>query len=808
MKSHVRVAVIGGGVVGCSVLYHLTKLGWTDIVLIERSELTSGSTWHAAGGFHTLNADTNIAALQGYTIQLYKELEAISEQSCGLHHVGGLTIATDPDRMDYLKAERAKHRYMGLETEIVGPDEVRKLSPITNIAGIVGALYDPLDGHLDPAGTTHAYARAARNQGAEIILRNPVKALTRKRDGTWQVVTEQGTIQAEHVVNAAGLWAREVGAMAGVQLPLHPMEHQYLVTDDIPEVYEHARELPHVMDPSGETYLRQEGRGLVLGIYERDCAPWADDGTPWDFGHELLPDNLDRIAEPLEAAFHRYPCLQRAGIKRVINGPFTFAPDGNPLVGPVPGLPGYWAACAVMAGFSQGGGVGLTLAEWMVEGEPSRDVFAMDVARFGDFTTRPYTRAKVVENYQRRFAIAFPNEELPAARPLITTPAYSAWRAQNAVFGVGYGMEHVNYFAPAGEPPYETPTFRRSNAFAAVAAECRAVREAVGINEIHNFGKYEVTGPKAEAWLNRVMANRVPPVGRMALTPMLSPKGKLIGDFTMTRLAAQRVQLTASFAAQAFHMRWFQQTLPARGVAVRNVSTARLGFQIAGPRARELLARVCRADVSNAGLPFLRVLETEVGLVPATICRVTYTGDLGYEIYVDRDHQMALYQALTEAGADLGLRPFGMRAMMSLRLEKSFGAWLREYKPDYTAAETGLDRFVAFTKKDFIGRAAAMAERATPPARRLATLVVEAADADAVADEPVWHDDRVIGFVTSGGYAHYVRKSVALALVPRDLGQDAALAVEILGERRPARLAAAPLFDPRGERMRGTVMTR
>ena len=410
MKSHVRVVVIGGGVVGCSVLYHLTKLGWRDVLLIERSELTSGSTWHAAGGFHTLNADTNMAALQGYTIRLYNELEQISGQACGLHHVGGLTLATTPERLDYLKAARAKHRYMGLETELVGPNEIRKLSPITNVEGVLGALYDPLDGHLDPSGTTHAYAKAARLQGAEISLRNRVLELKPQPDGSWDVVTEQGTVRAEHVVNAAGLWAREVGAMAGVYHPLHPMEHQYLVTDDIPEVYDRGAELPHVMDPTGESYLRQEGRGLVIGFYEQDCEPWAVNGTPWSFGHELLPDHLDRIGHSLEIAYDRFPVLAKAGIKRVINGPFTFAPDGNPLVGPMPGLRNYWAACAVMAGFSQGGGVGLTLAEWMVEGEPSRDVFAMDVARFGDYTTRSYTRAKVRENYQRRFAISYPKD--------------------------------------------------------------------------------------------------------------------------------------------------------------------------------------------------------------------------------------------------------------------------------------------------------------------------------------------------------------------------------------------------------------
>ncbi len=804
MKSHVRVAVIGGGVVGCSVLYHLTKLGWRDVLLIERAELTSGSTWHAAGGFHTLNADTNMAALQGYTIRLYKELERISGQACGLHHVGGLTLATTPERLDYLKAARAKHRYMGLETEMVGPAEIKRLSPITNTEGVLGALYDPLDGHLDPSGTTHAYAKAARMQGAEISLRNRVLELNCRQDGSWEVVTEEGTVRAEHVVNAAGLWAREVGAMAGVYHPLHPMEHQYLVTDDIAEVYERGAELPHVMDPAGESYLRQEGRGLVIGFYEQDCEPWAVDGTPWSFGHELLPDKLDRIGHSLEIAYQRFPVLGRAGIKRILNGPFTFAPDGNPLVGPMPGLRNYWAACAIMAGFSQGGGVGLTLAEWMVEGEPSRDVFAMDVARFGDYTTRAYTRAKVRENYQRRFAISYPNEELPAARPHHTTPAYAIWKGTRAVFGVGYGLEHVNYFARSESERFEIPSFRRSNAFDTIGAECRAVREAVGITEIHNFGKYEVTGPEAESWLNWIMAGRMPKVGKVALTPMLSPKGRIIGDFTIGRLEPERFQLVASYGAQAYHMRWFERHLPERGVEIRNMSLRRLGFQIAGPKARELLSRVTTADISNEAFPFLSVRRMEVGLASAIVQRVTYTGDLGYEVYVPARFQVALYEALMEAGRDLGLTPFGMRAMMSLRLEKSFGSWLREFKPDYTPAETGLDRFISWRKNDFIGRDAAMAERENPPKRRLSTLVVDALDADVWGDEPIWRDGEVVGFVTSGGYAHTVKKSVALGFVPVEMIREGAeFQIEILGELKPARLVTQPLFDPDGARMRG-----
>lgn len=805
MKSHVKVAVIGGGVVGCSVLYHLAKLGWTDIALIERSELTSGSTWHAAGGFHTLNSDTNIAALQGYTIKLYKELEELSGQSCGLHHVGGITLAGTPDRMDYLKTERAKHRYMGLDTHIVSPAEIKELSPITNVDGVIGGLYDPLDGHLDPSGTTHAYAMCARKLGAEIYLRNPVLELNHQTDGSWQVVTKDGTIHAEYVVNAGGLWARELGEMVGIFLPLHPMEHQYLITEDIPEIYDLGREHPHVMDPEGESYLRQEGRGLCIGFYEQECDPWAVNGTPLDFGHELLPNKLDRIGDSMEFAFNRFPVLGTAGIKNVINGPFTFAPDGNPLVGPVPGLKNYWSACAVMAGFSQGGGVGLTLAEWMIEGEPSRDVFAMDVARYGDYASRPYARKKVTENYQRRFSITYPNEELPAARPFQTTPAYSIWKKQRAVFGQGYGMEAVNYFAPEGEPLLETPSFRRSNAFDAVAAECRAVREKVGITEIHNFGKYKITGPKAADWTDTIMAGRVPKVGRMSLSPMLSPKGRLIGDFTIARLTEAEFQLTASYGAQAYHLRWFWDHLPEEGVEIENVSLKRIGFQIAGPRARDLLAKITYQDVSTEAFPFMAVKRMGVGLSDAIVQRVTYTGDLGYEIYVPAEEQIGLYEILAEAGAEFDLKPFGMRAMMSLRLEKSFGSWLREFKPDYTAEETGLDRFVAYNKPaDFIGKAAVLKEKAEGVKRKLSTFVIDALDADVHGDEPIWKNGEVVGFVTSGGYAHYVEKSVAIGFTPPEMIEEGGeFEIEILGEMRPAKMVLEPLLDPAAERMRG-----
>lgn len=805
MKTTTRVAVIGGGVVGCSVLYHLTKLGWSDVMLIERSDLTSGSTWHAAGGFHTLNGDTNMAALQGYTIRLYKELEEITGMSCGLHHVGGVTLADNRERMDMLLAERAKHRYMGLETGIVGPEEIAKIAPVTNLDGIIGGLYDPLDGHLDPSGTTHAYARAARMGGATIETHCMVRETNQRPDGTWDVVTDKGTIHAEHVVNAGGLWAREVGAMAGIYFPLHPMEHQYIVTEDVPLILEMAqdgREHPHVMDPAGESYLRQEGKGLCIGFYEQPCRPWAVDGTPWDFGHELLPDDFDKIEDSIAFAYRRFPALERAGVKSVIHGPFTFAPDGNPLVGPVPGVRNYWSACAVMAGFSQGGGVGLMLAQWMIEGETERDTFAMDCARFGDWITPGYTRPKVIENYQKRFSVSYPNEELPAARPFRQTPMYDLFDKMGAVWGAQYGLEVVNYFAEPGESRFETPSFRRSNAFDATAREVAAVRGAVGINELQNFGKYLVTGAGARGWLDRIMAGRIPKPGRLSLTPMLSHKGRLIGDFTVSCLNDETFQLTASYGAQAFHMRWFGMN-EADGVRVDNISDRLTGFQIAGPKAREVLAACTRDDIAD--MRFMDLRHVTVGMADCLVQRVSYTGDLGYEIYCDPMAQRALWSVLWAAGQPHGMRPFGMRAMMSLRLDRFFGSWGAEFSPDYTPAETGMDRFIAWGKdSDFIGRAAAEAERAQGPARRLINFEVEATDADVVAYEPIWLDGAVVGFCTSGGYSHHLGKSIAYGFVPADrVTDELEVEIEILGKMHKARHLPRSPFDPEGTRMRG-----
>ena len=810
MKSHTRVVVIGGGVVGCSVLYHLTKAGWKDVVLLERDQLTSGSTWHAAGGFHTLNGDPNVAKLQGYTIGLYDELERISGQSCSLHRSGGLLLADTPERMEWLKMAHARARYLGLETQLLSPKEAKELLPLIEERFFVGAMLDAADGNLDPSGTTHAYAKCARIGGAEIYLRTRVTGLSRCSNGTWDVLTDQGTINAEHVVNAAGLWAREVGRMVGIELPVLAMEHMYLVTDDMPEVIEfnkaRGHELPHAIDFKAEIYMRQERNGMVLGTYEQACVPWQPRQTPWDFSAELLPPDLDRIAPSLEIGYRHFPAMERAGIKRVINGPFTFSPDGNPLVGPVQGLPGYWCACAVMAGFSQGGGVGLALSQWMVNGDPGFDVWAMDVARYGAWATRSYTNEKVRENYSRRFSIRFPNEELPAARPQQTTALYDLMVAQGAVMGDSWGLETPLWFAPKGVEPKDVVSFHRSNDFPHVKAECLGVRNAVGVTEIANFAKYEFCGAGAEACLSRLMTNKMPRQGRLVLTPMLNPDGKLIGDFTIARAAAERFLMWGSSQAQIYHMRWFEQHLPADGsVRVRRLDMNLVGLSIAGPRSRGLLARVTDEDVSNGALRFMDHRAFDVANVPALINRVTYTGDLGYEIWVAPEYQRRLYVAIQAAGREFGLVNFGMRALLGLRLEKNFPTWYRELRPIYGAFEGAMERFVDLSKPDFIGREAALKEQQSGGALRRVSMVVDAADADVLGDEPIWHAGKVVGWVTSGGYGHYVERSLAQGYVPCALAADTAAAafeVEILGERRAATIITEPLFDPAGQRMR------
>ncbi|HXY97677.1 MAG TPA: FAD-dependent oxidoreductase [Steroidobacteraceae bacterium] len=803
MKNDVRVVVIGGGVVGVSVLYHLTKAGWQDVLLIERGELTCGSTWHAAGGMHTINGDPNVAKLQQYTINLYKEIEQISGQSCGMHVTGGIMLAGTRARLDWLKMAKARGRYLGMELEIISVDEAARIFPLMNKQHFVGALYDPIEGHVDPYGVTHAYAKAAQIGGAQVVRHTRVTDLKARADGSWDVITDHGNVHAEHVVNAGGLWAREVGRMVGLELPILAMEHQYLITEDIPALKGQKEQL-HCIDFEGEIYTRQERGGMLLGTYERAGVPWSPRETPWDFTQSLLPNDLERIAPSLEVGFEHFPALGEAGIRKVVNGPFTFAPDGNPLVGPIRGLRNFWVACGVMAGFSQGGGVGLALSHWMVDGDPGADIWGMDVARYGDWATLAYTNAKVRENYSRRFRIRFPNEELTAARPLRTTPIYERLEAKHAVFGDYCGLEHPLWFAPNAAEANEVITFHRSNAHPHVAAECRAVRDSVGLLEISNYGKFDVTGAGAEEWLSHVMANRVPKVGRIALTPMLNERGKLIGDFTMARISPERVFLVCTYAAEDYYRRWFERHAPPAGVSVRPCAMQYVGLSVAGPHSRALLQSLTHEDLSSAAFPFLTFRRMDVGMIPALVGRISFTGDLGYEIWVTSEYQRALYDLLLGAGAEFDLKLFGGRALNAMRLEKSFGTWAREYRPIYGPYEAGLGRFVDLRKDSFVGRAAALEEKQSGGKLRLVTFTIEARDADPCGDEPIWYEGRVIGWVTSGGYGHSVQQSLALGYVPKEYAEVAGgFEIEILGERCQATRQAQAVFDPDGSRMRG-----
>ena len=833
MKTQAQVVVIGGGVVGASVLYHLTLAGWTDVMMVERRELTHGSTWHSAGGMHTLNGDPNVAALQRYTVELYDKIQAESGRDCGIHMTGGLQLADTPERMDYLRMAHARGRYLGMETELVSPKEAHELVPFLDPKYFVGAMYDKHEGHVDPSGVTHAYAECAQQRGAEINKYVWVHDITRAADGTWDLHVHDtrqnqdlGIINCEHFVNAGGLWAREVGRMTGLELPILAMEHMYLITEEVPQLEEWRQSSKmsgfHVVDLGGEMYMREEGNSLLLGTYERKGVPWAPHQTDWSFGAQLLTPDLERIGENLEVGFNHFPIFQEIGIKDTINGPFTFAPDGNPLIGPVKGQPGHWLACGVMAGLSQGGGVGLSMANWMTEGDPGFDIWGMDNARFGDWATPRYTNSKVRENYGRRFRITFPNEELPDAREHMQSPIHDRLESHNAVWGASYGLEVALWFQTHGKAE-ENVTFRRSNAFDVVAEEVAAVRNGVGIFETTGYAKYEVTGTGARAWLDGLLTNNIPPAGRLALTPMLNHQGKIIGDFTVgcltDALGDERFMIFGSGAAQQYHERWFREQLrvasPAGGdVSLRVCGNELTGLSIAGPNARVVLDELTDFDVSNDEFGFLDFRQTWVGSVPCMVGRVTFTGDLGYEIWCAASFQQQLFDTLFEAGRPHGMRLFGLRALDSMRLDKGWGSWGTEYRPIYDPYEANMGWMVRLgdeSKSDFVGRNAAEAAKQAGPKRKLVLFEMDAGTGDEAADcignEPIWHNgpdgNAVVGWVTSGGYAHHSEKSIAMGYVPAvHATSDGPWEIEVLGVMRSAtRLTEAP-FDPSGARMR------
>lgn len=800
MRTHAQAVVIGGGVIGCSILYHLTKAGWTDVVLLERDELTSGSTWHAAANIHGLHDSTNISRIQHYTMQLYKDLEAETGQGCGVFQPGSLYLAQTEAREHQLRLQAAKASYYGMNFHEVSRDEAERLHPLVNFDGIRCIMYEPDGGNVDPSGVTNAYAVGARQNGAEIHRFTPVTATVQQPDGTWIVETPKGNIQTDWVVNAAGLWGREVAALAGIDLPLQPTEHQYFVTETIAEIDAMDRRLPSVADRDGEYYLRQEGKGLLIGAYERDMRFWAEEGTPLDFAHDLFPDDLERIEDNMMRAIDRVPVVGEAGIKRVINGPMIWSPDSNVLFGPHPDLKNYFCCNGIIPGFSQSGGMGLMAADWITTGESRYDMFAWDVARFGKWADKAFTKARVQDQYAHRFAIHFPGEERAAGRPVRVRPVYEMQKEMGAVFGLNYGWEHPAYF-DADTP--DSAGFTRQPWFESVGREAKMLRESTGVIDISNFAKYRVKGPGAAEWLNAVFANNMPKaVGRSCLTPLIGVRGGIAGDFTVTRIGDEEFWVIGSGMAERYHQRfWAMVPLP-EGTTFEVMTEAYCGFNIAGPSSRKALQTLTNNSLSTEDMPFMRSAWLDVAGVRCLALRVSFTGDLGWELHCATEDQPRLYRSLLDAAKAEGGGPVGSRALMSLRVEKGYGSWGREYSPEYWPQEVGLDRLVK-AEKDFLNKNAYLQVKDNAPREELMLVhVQEVETADATGGEPIFLPDGTpVGRVTSGTYGYSVGMSLALGYL-KGVAPGQEVDVMILGRPHRGVVLAEPPFDAEGARLR------
>ncbi len=802
MKSSVKIAVIGGGIVGCSILYHLAHRGIRDIVMLERRELTAGSTWHAAASMHRLHGNPNIARLQVYSNALYRKLEAETGQSCGIHTPGGLYLASSKARMQELKIQHSRSRYLGFDVQLLSVDEIRQFNPLVDTEGLQGGMWDPEDGHVDPSGVPHALAKSARDNGAEIYRNSEVLA-TRQVEGGWEIETSNGTLFAEKIVNAAGLWAREVGEMAGIKLPLLPMEHQYLVTESIDDIKGLGYEMPLTRDYDRGFYMRQEGEGLLVGAYEKNGVPWSESGTPKDFGSELLEPDLDRWESNLEQAMIRVPCFGEAGIRQVINGPMIFSPDGLPQLGPVQGLNNYYVAVGIMAGFSQGGGIGKIMSDWIIDDHPGMELFPLDVTRFGDFATTAYTRARVLDNYEHRFGIHYPNEERLAGRPSRVLPIHELLLEKGAVMGSTHGLERPLWYRPAGSNLQDTPSFERNAVFDVIGEECRALRKGVGLLELSSFGQLIISGPDATRFIGRIFAGKLPgKPGVMSICPMLDEKGGIVGDYTVTLLEDGSYYLTGASSAEAYHFRCFEKYRGDMDVEWRSLTKNHGVFGIAGPHSRLLMERLTGADMSNEVQPFFRMRELMIGDISVRAFRVSFTGDLGYELHFADENQPMLYTRILAEGEDLGLSLVGARALDSLRLEKSYPRWGLELTADTLPAPAGMSHFLD-KDRDYIGRIALQSHSKDDNPWRLTTLTVDCEHADAMGNEPVILDGEVVGIVTSGGFGHSVGKSIALAyLNPQYCREGQKLSIDIVGINYPARVHLNPLFDPQGHRLR------
>jgi dimethylglycine dehydrogenase len=823
MKTHARVVVIGGGAVGVSTLYHLARKGWTDVVLLERAELTAGSTWHAAGLLPLFNMSYTVGQLHKYSVDLYKRLPAETGQEVSFHVTGNLRLATCRDRMDEYLKYCGTANTIGVPFQIIGPQEVKSLWPLAELgngsdaAPIIGALYHPDDGHIAPADLTMALRKGARSRGAEIYEQTEVTAARRTASGEWHLSTTKGEIVCEHVVCATGNYARQTGHMFGLNVPSIPVEHQYIVYDESPPLKAYrqggGRELAVLREPDQSYYLREERLGWILGPYEAGAPARFADGVPDWFGKSLFEGDLERLLPHVEAAQRRVPALASAGIKDIVNGPIAYTPDGSPLIGPAWGVRNVWLNEGHSFGITAAGGSGWQLAEWIVEGEPGIDMMAVDPRRYGPYTSKRYVVRKNEEAYRNVFVIHYPDEERADARPAKTSPVYDKLARMGAVFGQRYGWERANWFAPRGVEPRDRWSFRRSNYFEHVGNEALRIRRDVGVIDLTPFTKHEVSGPGAEAWLDSLVANKVPgKVGRMALSHALTRRGGIRSEFTITKLGPERFYVVSAGAAERYDSDYLEHMLPAESatganrVSLRNITMSRGCFVLAGPKARQVLAKLTDTPLDNAAFPWLTGQIAEVGLATDVyLLRVNFVGALGWELHFPIEYAHHLFDALFAVGAEFNIGMAGMRAMESLRLEKSYRMWGSDLTPDYTPFEAGLDRFVRMNKGPFIGREALerQLERGVP--HRFITFEVHGVtEADALGNEPLF-DTRgaLVGRATAGYYGHALGKSLGLGYVdPEHAAVGANLEIEILGERKRATVLVDSPYDPENQELR------
>ena len=809
MKTHARVVVIGGGIVGVSTAYHLTKKGWSDVVLVEKMDLTHGSTWHAAGLLPLFNMSYTVGQLHKYSVDLYQGLEAETGQAVGFHPTGNLRLATNRARMDEYYKYCGTANTIGVPFEIVTPRQVKELWPDCNTEGLVGALYHPQDGHVAPADVTMALAKGARARGAEINRQTKVIGIEQKPNGEWLVKTDKGDISCEHVVTAAGSWARQVGAMVGLDLPVIAVEHQYLVTDEIPELVERKRqglkELAVLREPDASYYMREERQGLILGPYEKGAPAWAVDGVPDSFGQELLPPDYERLEPHINAAIKRVPIFGKAGIKDCINGPIPYTPDGGPIIGPAPGLKNFWLNEGHSFGITAAGGAGWQLAEWMVEGEPGIDMWDVDPRRFGAYANKRYTKIKNEECYEHVFIVHYPLEERPGARPAKTGPAYIRQKELHAVFGQKFGWERANWFAPSAKKAVDKYSFRRTNFFEPVGEECRAVRERAGLLDLTGFSKFEVSGPGAEAFLDRLVANRLPKkIGRIQLCHACTKNGGVAAEWTITRLGAESFYIVSAAAANRHDWDILVKNAPADGsVALRDVTLDRGVLVVAGPRARDILKKITDADLSNEAFPWLSAQDIKIGVAPVTALRVNFVGELGWELHHPLAYQLHIWDAIMAAGQEYDIRPFGIRAMDSLRIEKSYRYWKTDLSSEYSPLESGMGRFVQLNKGEFNGREALARQQQQGLPYNFVTLAVDIKGMDPWGNEPIHHGKTMVGRATSGAYGYTLGKSLAVGYVrPSYAAPGTKLSIVVLGKRRPCEVVVESPWDPENARLR------